>query len=186
MAVLLAILGWAGYGVVGAFGLVSVAAGLFYLAELVEEYTVLTKRVLRVIIAVRLHLHSFVSRLLMSARTTRARPCCMCSWHCSRLFPCQCVSLDLQHSSLTSSFSPSFLSASSHRRSLLRVPVIMSAFGCICVNDNTVKLVRAVLLVVHQYLVFGHFTTTWHPSDQVLCAQTQILGANDQSHHPFD
>ena len=65
MAVLLAILGWAGYGVVGAFGLVSVAAGLFYLAELVEEYTVLTKRVLRVIIAVRLRLHSFVSRLLM-------------------------------------------------------------------------------------------------------------------------
>ncbi len=134
MAVLLAILGWAGYGVVGAFGLVSVAAGLFYLAELVEEYTVLTKRVLRVIIAVRLRLHSFVSHLLMSARTTRARPCCMYSWQCSRLFLCQYVSLDSQHSSLTSSFSPSFRSASSHRRSSLRVQVFMIAFGCDCVS----------------------------------------------------
>eukprot|EP00056_Hartaetosiga_gracilis_P003651 m.65737 g.65737 ORF g.65737 m.65737 type:complete len:195 (+) comp11537_c0_seq2:74-658(+) len=47
MAIVLVALSWVGFFLLFAFGVLCLAAGLFYLAEIVEEYTVLTQKILK-------------------------------------------------------------------------------------------------------------------------------------------
>lgn len=64
---LLWVLSWMSTILVGVFGTLCLAAGLFYLAELVEEYSVATRRILQMSILVLLKALLLLHTLMCSA-----------------------------------------------------------------------------------------------------------------------